>query len=254
MRLTRGLGQLKLAAMKRLAAVGIVAGMTTATTVAAHAQEAPPMPELAPAMPAAPVAPAPYPSGPAEPYPTNPTPGFAPPSMTTTAHAPAPTFARKSRTTAYLLSGGGVLLPFASLPFGGVGGLAIMITPTAGEFYAAGGWTFSTGMKIRVGGAVVAALGGITLALSLCTDSTSGGTRNSIGCDDRVGRYLGLGALTAGLATIGVGAIWDVVDAGAAVDRANHRAANLAWHVAPLLAPQTATSTGLAGLAVAGSF
>ena len=232
--------------MKRFAAVGIITGIMMAATAQAHAQEAPPMPEPAP------VAPAPYPSGPAEPYPNNPSPGFAPPSLTTTAHAPDPTFPRKSRTTAYLLSGGGVLLPFAALPFGGVGGLAILITPSAGEFYAAGGWTFSTGMKIRAGGAVVAALGGITLALSLCTDSTSGG--NSTGCNGNTGRYLGFGVLTAGLATIGVGAIWDVVDAGRAVDRANWQAAHLAWHVAPLLAPKTPSNAGIAGLAVAGSF
>lgn len=115
-----------------------------------------------------------------------------------------------------------------------VGGLAFLVTPTLGHWYA--GARRSTGMRLRGIGVLTTALGGMAYGLAMA------GCGESTGCDVATGAAEGL--LLAGAGTIVVGAIVDVVTAGAV---ARTHAGGV--QVTPVLTPQAG-----AGLALAGAF
>lgn len=155
----------------------------------------------------------------------------------------------KDRGTAFWLSGGGTAVSISLALAGGithhatlstVGGLSLLVAPSAGEIYA--GRVFTAGMGIRLASLGIGVIGAAELASCTFPLVEAGG------CSGGGGSGAAL-LILGGLGYWG-GIIYDIATAGSAVDDYNQR---LRLRVTPTVIP-TASSGPAVGLGITGSF
>jgi hypothetical protein len=155
----------------------------------------------------------------------------------------------KDRATAFWLSGGGTGVSIGLALAGGfthhptlstVGGVGLLVAPSAGEIYA--GKVFTAGMGIRLVSLGVAVIGAAELASCTFPLVEAGGCSGGGGGGAALLILGGLGYWS--------GIIYDIATAGSAVDDYNQR---LRLRVTPTVIP-TASSGPAVGLGITGSF
>lgn len=155
----------------------------------------------------------------------------------------------KDRGTAFWLSGGGTGISIGLALAGGfthhatlstVGGISLLVAPSAGEIYA--GKVFTVGMGIRLASLGIGVIGAAELASCTFPLVAAGGCHGGGGSGAAL-------LILGGLGYWG-GIIYDIATAGSAVDDYNER---LRLRVTPTVIP-TASSGPAVGLGITGSF
>ena len=163
----------------------------------------------------------------------------------------------KSSRIATAMAVAGSLLPVGLVAVGigmdqpavtAVGLTASLVTPSIGHFYADGGLTVTTGMRLR-GVSLLAGVAGFAVWVAgVCTNRYEPACENG---DNKALTYTGIAIAGAGAAMYLTGIIWDVATAGQAAERANQRN-GVTLSIAPIVTPQA--NGGLTGLSLTGTF
>ena len=117
-----------------------------------------------------------------------------------------------------------------------------------GHFYAEGGLTLTTGIKLRGAALLTGAAGFAVWVACVCSNRYDERCNNG---DNKALTYSGIGIVGVGAATYLAGTIWDVATAGKAAERANERN-GMTISIAPVVMPRA--NGGMTGLAVSGTF
>lgn len=177
----------------------------------------------------------------------------AQPALTPPLQAPTPPdLPRKDEGTATMLALGGTVLGFVSLyaagrtdsPALGWSGVALLVVgPSAGHIYAGESGHATKTSLLRVGGMLTAFVGLIALtSVAECSDGCGGKSDQG-----NAEAMLWIGGITYASATL-----YDIIDASAAVRRANAKQAR-AWRITPTAVPASSGSP-IPGLSVIGRF